>query len=143
MKDPIVIIGSSGHAKVVIDIVEQQGRHQIAGLLDSRRGVGERTLGYPVLGDEPDLPELVEQHGLRGFLVAIGDNFVRARLAERVSARCPSLPLVPAVHPRRRSPPAPRSARAPWSWQGWWSTPAARWAASASSTPALRWTTTR
>ncbi|MEC4769405.1 hypothetical protein [Burkholderia cenocepacia] len=33
----IVIVGSSGHAKVVIDVVEQAGRYRIAGLIDSFR----------------------------------------------------------------------------------------------------------
>lgn len=32
--DNIVIIGSSGHAKVIIDIVQQEGKYNIAGLLD-------------------------------------------------------------------------------------------------------------
>lgn len=32
--DNLIVIGSSGHAKVVIDILEQQGRHRIVGLVN-------------------------------------------------------------------------------------------------------------
>lgn len=96
---PVIIIGSSGHAKVVIDIVQQEGRHRIVGLLDRYRTPGEQTLGYPILGMEEDLPELVKVHGLRGILIAIGDNQVRADVAARVRELCPALPFVGAVHP--------------------------------------------
>jgi len=97
--DNIVIIGSSGHAKVVIDIVRREGRYHLVGLLDRFRAVGEETLGYRVLGREEDLPGLVATHALRGMLVAVGDNFARATVVARVRALCPDLPWVTAIHP--------------------------------------------
>ena len=98
--DSIVIIGSSGHAKVIIDIVEQEGRYKIAGLLDLDRKVGEKTLGYQILGREDDLPQLATTHAVKGAIVAIGDNFVRSRVAARVKEACPGLPFASARHPR-------------------------------------------
>ena len=98
--DNIVIIGSSGHAKVVIDIVEQEGRYKIAGLLDRYRKAGDQTLGYQVLGQEEDLPELTTRHTLRGAIVAIGDNFIRSKVATCVREICPDLPFVRAIHPK-------------------------------------------
>jgi len=98
--DNIVIIGSSGHAKVIIDIVQQQGKYNIVGLLDRFRDVGEKTLGYPVLGKEEDLPELKKAHGLKGAIVAIGDNFVRSKVATRIKEIVPDLPFVSAIHPK-------------------------------------------
>jgi len=98
--DSIVIIGSSGHAKVIIDIVEQEGRYKIAGLLDLNRKVGEQTLGYQILGRHEDLPQLVTTHALKGAIVAIGDNFVRSKVAVRVKEACPSLLFVSARHPK-------------------------------------------
>ncbi|WP_299409505.1 acetyltransferase [Acaryochloris sp. IP29b_bin.148] len=97
--DNIVIIGSSGHAKVIIDIVQQEGRYNIAGLLDDGRNVGEQTLGYSVLGPVEDLPELVTAHAIKGVIVAIGDNFVRSQVAGRIQDVCPDLPFVSAIHP--------------------------------------------
>jgi len=98
--DNIVIIGSSGHAKVIIDIVQQEGKYKIVGLLDSYNKVGASTLGYRVLGTEEDLPELINIHSLKGILIAIGDNFVRSKLVTRVRELCPELSFVCAVHPK-------------------------------------------
>jgi sugar O-acyltransferase (sialic acid O-acetyltransferase NeuD family) len=98
--DNIVIIGSSGHAKVIIDIVRQEGKYNIAGVLDRIRVVGEQTLGYPVLGKDEDLPELVQTHAIRGAIVAIGDNLLRAKVAARIKALCPKLMFVSAIHPK-------------------------------------------
>lgn len=98
--DNIVIVGSSGHAKVIIDIVEQEGRYKIAGLLDRYRKLGEHTLGYQILGREEDLPELTAKHALRGVIVAVGDNFIRSEVAARVGEICLDLPFVSAIHPK-------------------------------------------
>ncbi|MEA3317558.1 MAG: transferase, partial [Bacteroidota bacterium] len=40
----IVIFGSGGHAKVIIDIIEQQQKYNIIGLIDKFRNTGEKTL---------------------------------------------------------------------------------------------------
>ena len=97
--DKIVIIGSSGHAKVVIDIVERAGKYEVAGLLDRRREPGAQTLGYRVFGQEEDLAQLMANYALKGVLVAIGDNFNRSTIATRASENCPELPFVTAIHP--------------------------------------------
>ncbi len=97
--DNIVIIGSSGHAKVIIDIVRQEGKFNIVGLLDSFRKVGEQTLGYPILGKEEDLPHLINAHALKGAIIAIGDNFIRSKVANRIQEISPNLSFVSAVHP--------------------------------------------
>jgi sugar O-acyltransferase (sialic acid O-acetyltransferase NeuD family) len=95
----IAVIGSSGHAKVVIDIVQQQGKYKIVGLLDRFRSAGEQTLGYSILGKEEDLPELERAHDLKGAIIAIGDNFVRSQVAARVRQVAPNLAFVSAIHP--------------------------------------------
>lgn len=95
----IILIGSSGHAKVIIDMVEKQGAYKIVGLIDAFRPVGEETLGYKIIGAEDDLPILVGQYDLKGFIVAIGDNSIRATVAANVACCCPGLPPVTAIHP--------------------------------------------
>ncbi|MCX2982022.1 acetyltransferase [Halieaceae bacterium IMCC14734] len=96
----ILIIGASGHAKVIIDIVQQEGKHNVVGLLDPGLEVGAKVLGYPVLGTEEDLPTLIESHAIQGAIVAIGDNFTRAKVVEGVRAISPELVFVSAVHPK-------------------------------------------
>jgi sugar O-acyltransferase (sialic acid O-acetyltransferase NeuD family) len=100
LMDKIVIIGSSGHAKVVIDIVEQEGKYAIAGLVDRGCRAGEPILGYDVLGQDEDLPSLIERHSLAGAIVAIGDNFIRSNVAARITAACPGIQFLSAIHPR-------------------------------------------
>jgi len=93
----IVVYGASGHAKVVLDILEQQGRYQIAGLVDDnpeRRG-GE-LFGYAILGSGEAL-EGLRNSGVEGTIIAVGDNETRGRLARRVEAL--GLRLITAVHP--------------------------------------------
>ncbi|MBL8380307.1 MAG: NeuD/PglB/VioB family sugar acetyltransferase [Burkholderiales bacterium] len=97
--DNIVVIGSSGQAKVVIDAVRREGRRNVVGLLDRFRKVGETTLGHAVLGQEEDLPGLIDRHAVRGVIVAIGDNFVRAQVAARIAALCPGITFFSVVHP--------------------------------------------
>lgn len=98
--DNIIIIGSTGHAKVIIDIVEREGRYKIVGLLDRYRKVGEQTLGYQILGQEEDLPLLTVRYTLRGAIVAIGDNFIRSKVTARVKDISPDVSFVSAIHPR-------------------------------------------
>ena len=49
-KQKVIIIGSSGHSKVVIDTFEKEGKYEIIGLIDSYRDLGEETLNYKIIG---------------------------------------------------------------------------------------------
>jgi sugar O-acyltransferase (sialic acid O-acetyltransferase NeuD family) len=89
----IVIIGASGHARVVIDIVEKQGQHRIAGLLDRNTPRGQSCFGYEILGVEADLQSL----GVAGYLIGIGDNATRAGVAALLES-CGVQPVT-AIHP--------------------------------------------
>jgi sugar O-acyltransferase (sialic acid O-acetyltransferase NeuD family) len=97
-KEKLVVFGAGGHAKVVIDIVEQQGDYEIAGLLDddaSHRG--KRFFGYPVLGTRAELPALRSPQ-LRHAIVTIGDNAIRAAVAAHLDAL--GWRFASAIHPR-------------------------------------------
>jgi sugar O-acyltransferase (sialic acid O-acetyltransferase NeuD family) len=98
--DNIVIIGSSGHAKVVIDIVRNERKYNIVGLLDRFRAAGDQTMGCPILGKEEDLPELGKLHSVKGGIVAIGDNLVRSKVVALVKEISPGFRFVSAIHPR-------------------------------------------
>lgn len=95
----ILVVGASGHAKVILDIVEKQGLYTVLGLIDSFRPVGQELLGYSVIGGESDLPEILTNYEIEGVIVGIGDNGVRAEVSDRISTMCPQLPFVCAIHP--------------------------------------------
>ncbi|KPA16718.1 Sialic acid O-acyltransferase, NeuD [Candidatus Magnetomorum sp. HK-1] len=98
--DNIVIIGSSGHAKVIIDIVEKESRYRIAGIIDPHKKKGEKILGYSILGQKEDLPQLMISHAIKGAIVAIGDNFTRSAEVSRLREICPDIIFVSAKHPK-------------------------------------------
>jgi sugar O-acyltransferase (sialic acid O-acetyltransferase NeuD family) len=96
----IVIVGSGGHAKVVIDVVHKEGKYRILGLLDSTREYGHTTAGYKIIGSEGDLPSIMDSNQLEGVLIAVGDNFVRSRISLRLRAAVPHIKFVATIHPR-------------------------------------------
>jgi sugar O-acyltransferase (sialic acid O-acetyltransferase NeuD family) len=96
--EKLVVFGAGGHAKVVIDIIEQQGNYEIAGLLDDDlKHQGSRFFGYPVLGTRADLPALRSAQ-LRHAIVTIGDNASRAAVAAYLDQH--GWRFASAVHPR-------------------------------------------
>lgn len=99
MKKKVIIVGSSGHSKVVIDIFEKSGNYEICGLIDSFREKGEETLGYKIIGNEEDLPLLVNKFQGCSLFVAIGDNWLRQTVVNRISSILPKAHYVSAIHP--------------------------------------------
>jgi sugar O-acyltransferase (sialic acid O-acetyltransferase NeuD family) len=56
-KPSLILIGAGGHCKSCIDVIEQENKFIIAGIVDVNRSIGE-MLGYPLLGDDNDLAKL-------------------------------------------------------------------------------------
>ena len=102
MSRNIVIIGASGHAKVVIDIIEQQGSYKIVGLIDSFKEPGTTLMGYDVIGREDSIPELIAAKKIIGGIIAIGHNWVRHRIAKGIRELAPDFAFVNAIHPSVR-----------------------------------------
>jgi len=95
----IIIIGSSGHAKVVIDIIEKENFYKIIGLVDSFKDPGEKVLDYKVLGQIEDIPRLIQKYDITGAVIAIGDNWSRFEVSKRIESLAPNLCFVNAIHP--------------------------------------------
>jgi sugar O-acyltransferase (sialic acid O-acetyltransferase NeuD family) len=69
-KSSIILIGGGGHCRSCIDVIEQTERFQIVGIVDVLEKIGQEVLGYPVIGTDDDLPDLV--HKGHEFLIALG-----------------------------------------------------------------------
>ena len=96
---PILLVGSGGHSKVCIDVVEQDGRYLVAGLTGLAHEVGSRVLGYTVLGTDLELADLLTRYP-RAF-VAVGQiktPDVRMRLFDLLAASGCEVPTL--VSPR-------------------------------------------
>jgi UDP-perosamine 4-acetyltransferase len=94
--DPVVIIGGGGHAKVVIELLEDAAQYQIAGCTVSG-AEASFVLDIPVLGEDSELPRIYAS-GVRHAIVAVGGNRVRRTLAQM--ARNIGFQLISAVSPR-------------------------------------------
>ena len=58
----IILIGGGGHCKAVIDVIEQEGKFKIVGIVDKPELLKTNILGYPVIGNDLDLDHLVNFH---------------------------------------------------------------------------------
>ena len=95
----ILLIGGGGHCRSSIDVIEAEGKYIIAGIVCQPRGDREPVLGYKVLGDDEDLPELLKKHP--NALITVGQIKIfdlRLKLFEQVKRLGFVLPTI--ISPR-------------------------------------------
>ncbi|MGB5171169.1 acetyltransferase [Eudoraea sp.] len=95
----IIIFGASGHGSVVLDCIEKEGRYKVVGFMDSYKKKGLIINGYKILGNEFDLPFVIEKYSVTGVFVAVGDNWVRKILIDRITKINPNIRFISVVHP--------------------------------------------
>jgi len=61
-KSEIILIGAGRHAVSCIDVIEQENKFKIGGLIGKKEEVGRTVCGYNVFGIDNDLPELIKQY---------------------------------------------------------------------------------
>jgi sugar O-acyltransferase (sialic acid O-acetyltransferase NeuD family) len=71
MKEKILLIGGGLHCKSCIDVIEQEGRFEITGIIDLKERLGSTILGYPVIATDEDIPELAKE--CPNFFITVGD----------------------------------------------------------------------
>lgn len=99
MKQPILLIGGGGHCKALIDVIEQEGSYFIAGIIDAQERLGEKILGYEIIGCDDDLEKLSSRFSYA--VVAIGQiqsPEIRIRVYEHLKSLGFILPSI--VSPR-------------------------------------------
>ena len=89
----VIIIGTGGHARVLVDIIEKSG-DKLIGFLDQNRDLGEMILGYPVIGKEnDDLKQYLKDN--ISFVIGVGSNKKRKEIAKKLL-----VPWYTAIHPK-------------------------------------------
>ena len=86
----VVIIGASGHAKVIADIVIKSG-DELVGFLDDNTTLPDVIIGYPYLGVIDRYRDFSENCH---FVIGIGNNLIRKRISESVIVK-----WYTAIHP--------------------------------------------
>ena len=92
---PLLLIGGGGHCKSCIDVIEQEGKYEIAGIVDVKEKVGQSILGYPIVGTDDDLPNLVQQY--KNVLITIGQiksASIRIKIYEQLKQLGAEFPVV-------------------------------------------------
>jgi sugar O-acyltransferase (sialic acid O-acetyltransferase NeuD family) len=97
--EKIIIAGRSGHSKVLIDIVEKEKKYEIIGFIDKYHTSDRNFMGYSILGTDEDIPQIVKSYSIGGGLIAIGDNYLRYKISNKISNIFSEFRFVKAIHP--------------------------------------------
>jgi sugar O-acyltransferase (sialic acid O-acetyltransferase NeuD family) len=98
MRPQIILVGGGGHCISCIDVIEQEGKFQIAGIVDANKN-SDQVLGYPVLGCDDDLASLRKTYEYA--IVTIGQiktPMTRMKLYEQLTLLDFNLPSI--ISPR-------------------------------------------
>lgn len=98
-REKVVLLGSGGHAKVVIDILEEMDCYEIIGITTQGEDKKIDFCSYPVLGDDEVLTDLIK-NGVKHAAIGIGgfkDNQLRKKIYSKVKKL--GFMVVSAIHP--------------------------------------------
>lgn len=91
----LILIGGGGHCKSCIDVIEQQGKYQIAGIVDVSEKLHQKILGYEIIATDDDLPRLLNEY--ENFLITLGQlksSGKRIRIFQTLKESGAKLPVI-------------------------------------------------
>lgn len=94
--EKIVLVGSGGHAKTIVDTIERAGHYRIAGFIDRGQIGKEICRGYRIIGHDEDMASVFAS-GIRRAFIAIGfmgHSDLRGRLYHQFKPLGFSFPMV-------------------------------------------------
>jgi len=95
MMKEILLVGGGGHCKSVIDVIEEEGKYKIAGIVDKKELIGQKVLGYEIIGCDDDLEELFQKYQYAVVTVGqIKSNHVRVKLFNTLKEIGYKLPII-------------------------------------------------
>jgi len=98
-KPKLLVIGSSGHASVLVDAVELAGTYRVAGYLDDTVAQGTIRRGYSILGGLSDAASVCAEQLIEDVVLAIGDNWWRRKVYIDLAKKCPQVKFPVIRHP--------------------------------------------
>ena len=60
-RENIILVGGGGHCKSCIDVIEQEGKYEIKGILDLPEKKGQNILAYKIIGNDDDISDYAKQ----------------------------------------------------------------------------------
>lgn len=95
MKEKIVLIGGGGHCHSVIDVIEQENKYEIIGIVDTKENVGKKVLDYEIIGCDDDLETIFLS--CKNALITVGQiktSDLRIKLFEKLKNIGFNLPII-------------------------------------------------
>jgi sugar O-acyltransferase (sialic acid O-acetyltransferase NeuD family) len=95
MKEKIVLVGGGGHCHSVIDVIEQENRYEIIGIIDTKENIGKNVLNYKVIGCDDKLETIFET--CKNAVITVGQlqsNKIRVKIYNKLKQIGFNLPII-------------------------------------------------
>ncbi|MCT7639243.1 NeuD/PglB/VioB family sugar acetyltransferase [Aliarcobacter butzleri] len=95
MKEKIVLIGGGGHCHSVIDVIEQENKYEIIGIVDTKENIGKKVLNYEIIACDDDL-ETIFLSCKNAFITVgqIESNKIRVKIYNKLKEIGFNLPVI-------------------------------------------------
>lgn len=93
IKNGLIIIGASGHGRVIADIAIKMGLWRSIAFLDDNNNL-ESSMNIEIMGTTNDVIEYINNYDI---IIAIGNNKIRERFQRQIEAEGANIPVL--VHP--------------------------------------------
>lgn len=92
----IIILGSSGHAGMAIDIAKSSKEFNLIGLIDNEKT--DSYMGVNILCKDDDVGKIIEKHSIKGYFIGVGSIKIRHKLYQYISSNFPNLEAINLIH---------------------------------------------
>ncbi|MDY3203754.1 MAG: NeuD/PglB/VioB family sugar acetyltransferase [Arcobacter sp.] len=95
MKEKIVLIGGGGHCHSVIDVIEQENKYEIIGIVDTKENIGKKVLNYEIIAWDDDLETIFET--CKNAIITVGQvesNKIRVKIYNKLKQIGFNLPVI-------------------------------------------------
>lgn len=95
IKETIILIGGGGHCRSVIDVIEQENKYEIIGIIDVKENIAKKVLGYSIIGCDEDLEEVFQT--CKNAIITTGhikSNSLRIKLFDNLKKIGFNLPTI-------------------------------------------------
>tara|TARA_B100001248_G_scaffold222539_1_gene179078 strand:+ start:859 stop:1521 length:663 start_codon:yes stop_codon:yes gene_type:complete len=96
----IVIFGSSGHCKVIIDIIEKLKKYKLVGIIDKYQDKGKLFFDYEIIGWDDEIEVLIKNYNIDCGVIGVGDNSIRNSIVKTIRQKSLNLEFETLIHPK-------------------------------------------
>ena len=96
MKKKLIVLGGGGHAKVVVDLIQQLDCFEVLGIVDvDKNKIGSSILGVDIMGSDEMLSEFPPKEVcLANGIGAVGSDSLHGKIFEKFSRRGYQFPVL-------------------------------------------------